>query len=77
MPIEAIIENMNCNYIISISTSGILNIRKFKKIYIYPMLELKEKFDILLKQFENKEDLFIANDMVHLKSIIQQDYKDA
>ena len=41
------------------------------------MLELKEKFDILLKQFENKEDLFIANDMVHLKSIIQQDYKDA
>ena len=66
------------------SKSNFTKVLKFKfnnkneyKIISYKGKELKEKFDILLKQFENKEDLFIANDMVHLKSIIQQDYKDA
>ncbi|MCE9675720.1 alpha-2,8-polysialyltransferase family protein [Paraclostridium bifermentans] len=71
LPVEAIIENINCDVVMSVSTSGILNIENKIKIYSYPLLNLDYKFDKLLRQFQDNETLFIIKSLSELDKIIE------
>lgn len=72
LPIEVFISSIKCKYIMSISSTAILNIRNMNKIYLFNLINLGSIDNTILQKFENNIDLFIPSNFKELKNIIEK-----